>query len=580
MKTANKYGGDTPILGIIFFSFTCISPWIDDYFREESFHPVFGYLCLSSLFLLYYAIWGNERVRIEVVDLSVISFACYQLLSLIWTESITLLTICECSLWFFLYITVRCFLVLHPKNRRYGIMAIIISGLFQSIIALLQMSGVLQSNHCYFDMTGNFANPGPFGGYLALSGNLAIAMLYFYWHELKSFLRVSGIISVLFLIIMCFYSDSRAAWIAIFIPTCWLLMKCKHLKRTKSIAIPLFLFFAISIWGLYSYRKDSVDGRLLIWKISTNMIQEKPFSGWGISAFQTNYMKFQQNYFEEFPYTEKEALLASDNVFAFNEIIRILCEYGIVGFILLLGIIWGLLRCYPYFNRISNVAFCGLISYSCFSCFSYPNSVFPFKIVLPLLLAIAASSVKTGKRMPLNKKERTATICFILLLNIYVVKEWAYLNNIEKTLLHFYGFEDDIEKEKLHEEYDNYSNYSLLVTKVGNVFFEKGFYNEAIPILHQSLKLYPRGQGCIDLGYAYLYTRDTTAAKHQFLLASYMLPAFITPVYNLFSIYKDCHQTDSAYFYARKIITMPIKKEASYTKSVQEEAQEYSKTIY
>ena len=64
----------------------------------------------------------------------------------------------------------------------------IVAGLGQSVIGLLQGFGVLKSFHSEFALTGTFGNPGPFGGYLSV----VIALLFSYvlsfgkaYHEVR-----------------------------------------------------------------------------------------------------------------------------------------------------------------------------------------------------------------------------------------------------------------------------------------------------------------------------------------------------------------------------------------------------------
>ena len=81
-------------------------------------------------------------------------------------------------------------------------------------------------------------------------------------------------------------------------------------------------------------KKDSADGRLLIWKVTTEMIAKKPLIGHGTNGFEANYMNYQADYFSE-NNNPKEALLAGNNKYAFNIFLKILSEYGLIGFIIL-----------------------------------------------------------------------------------------------------------------------------------------------------------------------------------------------------------------------------------------------------
>jgi O-antigen polymerase len=86
--------------------------------------------------------------------------------------------------------------------------------------------------------------------------------------------------------------------------------------------------------SLYFYKKDSADGRLLIWKSSWDMVTDKPFFGHGANAFQPNYMLYQAAYFEKNPNSRFGNL--ADNVRApFNEYLGFLIQFGVTGILLL-----------------------------------------------------------------------------------------------------------------------------------------------------------------------------------------------------------------------------------------------------
>lgn len=47
----------------------------------------------------------------------------------------------------------------------------------EAVKGILQLMGVQASNHAVFMVTGSFDNPGPFGGFLAVVGTIAITYL-------------------------------------------------------------------------------------------------------------------------------------------------------------------------------------------------------------------------------------------------------------------------------------------------------------------------------------------------------------------------------------------------------------------
>lgn len=89
-------------------------------------------------------------------------------------------------------------------------------------------------------------------------------------------------------------------------------------------------------------KKDSADGRLLIWKCSWEMIKDSPVYGHGINSFRTHYMDYQAHYFEQHP-DSKYSMLADNVLCPFNEYLAVLVNFGFLGFFILLAFIFFLL---------------------------------------------------------------------------------------------------------------------------------------------------------------------------------------------------------------------------------------------
>lgn len=83
--------------------------------------------------------------------------------------------------------------------------------------------------------------------------------------------------------------------------------------------------------SLYYYKKASADVRVLTWNSSLLMIEDAPVFGHGIGSFAANYMPCQARYLDECV-GESDALIADNNMIAFNEFIHVTCEQGLVGY--------------------------------------------------------------------------------------------------------------------------------------------------------------------------------------------------------------------------------------------------------
>jgi O-antigen ligase len=86
------------------------------------------------------------------------------------------------------------------------------------------------------------------------------------------------------IVIAVILSQSRAGIMSIaFICFILLNMKFFHKRWVKYLSL---LCFALLLSGCYWMKKDSADGRLLIWRCSVSMVKDAPWLGHGISIFR------------------------------------------------------------------------------------------------------------------------------------------------------------------------------------------------------------------------------------------------------------------------------------------------------
>ncbi|WP_321287534.1 O-antigen ligase family protein [uncultured Sunxiuqinia sp.] len=131
---------------------------------------------------------------------------------------------------------------------------------------------------------------------------------------------------------------------------------------------------AIALLGgsylLYQQKKDSANGRLLIWQVSWEMIKDKPLLGHGYRAFQAKYMDHQAIYFKNYP-NSRLSILADNVKHPFNEFLKVTVEFGLGGLLLVLAFFSGII--YTGTRQKDNpksLAFSGLSILFVLACFS------------------------------------------------------------------------------------------------------------------------------------------------------------------------------------------------------------------
>ena len=288
----------------------------------------------------------------------------------------------------------------------YVFLIIILAGIGEAIIGLLQLYGLYESYHKLYTITGTFFNPGPYGGYLACL--LCIAVAYIVQNKQRVKLIQTGIIQNIpmiclflsyILVILCIWvipvTMSRSAWVAILGTVALTILsepKSREIikefwKGPKSrLCIRLFLIIAgLIIVGflLYQLKKGSVDSRFFTWKITGRIIKENYLFGIGTGYFRGEYGKYQANYFKT-SVLDNSLNQADSPIFAFNEYLQITAEQGIIGIFILGAIIVSSFHC---FQKKQNILHYGIISIMIFGITSYPFRILPILILFTTLIS-------------------------------------------------------------------------------------------------------------------------------------------------------------------------------------------------
>ena len=140
--------------------------------------------------------------------------------------------------------------------------------------------------------------------------------------------EVITVIAIFSIAVVLPATRSRAAWFGVVVGLFIVVYANRHLLtaeyfarfnplQNRIVIIIGGLLLVLLVFGLYHFKKDSADGRMLIWNVSMNMIADHPIWGHGLNGFEANYMNYQAAYFA--PNTERpEAMVAGDTNYAFS----------------------------------------------------------------------------------------------------------------------------------------------------------------------------------------------------------------------------------------------------------------------
>lgn len=286
-------------------------------------------------------------------------------------------------------------------------------GGLSAIHGLLQLYGIMPSHYSGYTPTGQFLNPGPYSGFLAMILPLAVDCSFQSRgiRKTHSFI-VYGFSNLVIALIICVLPAgmSRAAWLASVCSCCLIVIGRTDVLRNfndfiKKHSLLFYILLSLGIGllivlacNLYSFKPDSANGRLFIWKIVCCAIAEHPFSGHGDGCFAQAYGAAQEMYFANANYAEWEEYVAGAPTNAFNEYLQLAVEYGI-PFMLLIIVLLVSNVFYAWKSNCLGYA-AALVSFMLFALASYPlqTPIFPFALTLILVGCIfSALSFRSRK---------------------------------------------------------------------------------------------------------------------------------------------------------------------------------------
>ena len=305
-------------------------------------------------------------------------------------------------LWFLL----RFILTGWPQLQLFFLAVVVATGGIEAVSGMRQLHGFEGSNHSLFRLTGDFYNPGPYSGYLAIVLPVCLWMILEWGKEKRAHshasLRYLGWIGLLAIIVVLPAGMSRTAWIAAAVSCGWVYWvqrigwektkKYMDGNRTLTIVSSILILISIAgaLAGIYLLKKDSANGRLLLWKVTGQAIREQPWTGTGTGGFPAGYAEAQAEYFTSGKASETEMMVAGCPEYGFNEFLQIGLEQGLVGLM-----VFVLLLSYSLFRGVKNRqagAAGGILALMVFSLASYPLQLPEFWVVLVVLMGVANSN--------------------------------------------------------------------------------------------------------------------------------------------------------------------------------------------
>ena len=399
---------------------------------------------------------------------------------------------------------------------------LILAGAIEAIWGLLQVYGYEPSNHSLYALTGSFYNPGPYSGFLAMCVPVALHE----WLEGKRIWKHVSLVALVLMLVVLPSGMSRSAWLAALVASGYVLgmhYREKVCRYWKYFCVGGLLLVVLAI-GAYHWKKDSADGRLLMWKVATQAVLDQPWQGVGWECVAGAYGDAQERYFASGAASEQEAHVAGAPEYVFNEYLQVAMAWSVpalCGILLLVGGCFYL----GHWGRMFGVCG-GLLSLGMFSFSSYPFQFVEFIVALIALLVACMMKLRN--------------VCLqvsVLIIGIVVC-------------LYLYDYREEHPIRKAHTMFER--AHSL--HKAGEWEASTELLKETMRISSDAMILNIIGKNCQALGYY-------EEAEEWFIRSTHRLPNRIYPYYLLAKLYAEC----SDVFAREKLewaVKMVLEKEA------------------
>lgn len=386
----------------------------------------------------------------------------------------------------------------------------------------------------------------------------------------------------------------------------------KHFKReitfrNRTIIAVLALMLLAGSLSLYLFKKDSADGRILIWRVTTNIIKDYPLSGVGHDMFLSHYMDYQAEYFKSNP-VSKYKLVAGNIQFVFNEFLKLLVENGMVGLLLILAILILFFSGRSSLNKkdvqifnanelesskiqtakslfnvalnIQTILIAAILSLLVFSCFAYPSEILPIKVIVVVILAIGVkllsngeaikqqnikhSNGKTSNFQAFKQRSLHTTLALVFLsISIFTIKDIVKLKQAYITwngaLEQYYHREYKGCLEKYAKAYPLLKSNGDFLLNYGKALSIANKHNEAIRILEQSKSYLTSTITYTALGDSYQKAGKNDMAEQAYFNTLNMCPDRFYPLYLLAKHFEHAGRKKDAIEFAQQIINKPIR---------------------
>jgi O-antigen polymerase len=409
------------------------------------------------------------------------------------------------------------------------------------------------------------------------------------------FLFVAGLIAprakagsrfLLFLIIsllgaaVATYAGARAAVLG-WLVALWVAGRCFNIqfvvRRSRWwLVLPLIALFFLKL--------QSSGGRLLIYKVTfTQMAAKDHVLGLGPGGFKAHYNNWQAQYFSTRNLNSADAFLADSTQYLYNDWLQFALELGLVGLLVVTFIAWLLKKIFIKTHRLASetplllAANTVLVAIAVAACFSYPLQTpftFYFFVAVVLVHARYAYRLRPQYASTHIRGLKNGIIGMLLLAILTKTVITIYSN---RSLASANGWAASGYKQKALQQLQALNRWPFATAQS---WFQQGFLLQqlnqpwaALQCLNKSEHIFPDRLTAALKADVYLSMGNHEAAKENYLRALHMAPNRLQARLHLAQFYHRTGQQDSAVYWAKDLLSYPVKIDNERARIIRQQAQ-------
>lgn len=250
---------------------------------------------------------------------------------------------------------------------------------------------------------GNFSN------LLALTSFFILPSLTFSLRTRKIFSLIVRLIPLIVSLAIILHNGTRAALIIMFCGLVYVLIEIRGPIKSGKLFLTIILTAVIILFTVFNQKKESNEGRLLVYKVcvSEYLRKEYFFKGVGFNKFKADYPLKFLSYIGKNPIDPKFKDNISNTFFAFNDFFQLLIEIGIFGGVLVIIIFFYLIKSIYLLIPIKKdrqfmCVYWGLFVF--LASIHYPFRVFEIMRLFIITSILALVKIKTGSLVELKNR--------------------------------------------------------------------------------------------------------------------------------------------------------------------------------